>query len=113
MNYGEQGVSVLDERKKLIQLIEGLPEEKVTLAMQAIRKVVGSGKSAVNEKPKDALPLQELLTGMVYGLSNSLYDLSADAEKKGDKVLAKRLDVYRKKVAETWDSYKMTLPNEK
>ena len=103
----------MDERKKLIQLIEGLPDEKVTLAMQAIRQVVGSGKTAAREKGKDADPLQELLTGMVYGLSNSLYDLSADAEKKGDKVLAKRLSAYRKKVAETWDGYKTTLSQEK
>ncbi len=103
----------MNERKKLIQLIEGLPEEKVTLAMQAIRKVVGGVKSVAEEKPKEGLPLQELLTGIVYSLSNSLYDLSADAEKKGDKVLAKRLDIYRKKVTETWDGYKLTQPSEK
>ncbi len=103
----------MDEKQKLIQLIEGLPEAKLAGALRAIRKIAGEQQSCAETETENSPPLQELLTGMVYSLSNTLYDLSIDAERKGEKVMAKRLEAYRKKVAETWDRYKAVKANEK
>lgn len=49
--------------------------------------------------------VHELLAAIVSSLNNSLYDLSAENEKGGSKVTAKRLEYSRQKVMSAWEVY--------
>jgi len=91
----------MNSKTKLIELIQQLPEEKTLAAMTLIKQLLEepeSGKSAPD-------PLQEFMKAMVYSMNNSLYDLSIDAGRKEEKVLANRLESYRKRVSEAWEIY--------
>lgn len=55
------------------------------------------------ESSKDEV--HELLTAIVATLNNTLYDLSAESERGGSKVTAKRLDYSRQKVMSAWEVY--------
>lgn len=89
-------------KAELLELIEQLPENKISAAMTFMKQLVE--KSENNEKTTD--PLQEFMKAMVYSMNNSLYDLSIDAGRKEEKVLSNRLESYRKRVSEAWEIYK-------
>lgn len=103
----------MDERQELMQLVENMEQEKLATALRVMKQLAGDDAVAGKEKGAEVEALQELLTSMVYSLSNTLYDLSIDADRKGEKVMAKRLEAYRKKVAENWDRYKSANAGEK
>ena len=42
---------------------------------------------------------------IVNSLSNAMYDLSVDAKRREDKVMANRFEAYRKKISEGWEIY--------
>ncbi|WP_371364134.1 hypothetical protein SRRS_49850 [Sporomusa rhizae] len=55
------------------------------------------------EPAKDEV--HELLSAIIAALSNTLYDLSTDAEREGSKVTAKRLEFSRQKIMTAWETY--------
>ncbi|WP_371374100.1 hypothetical protein [Sporomusa aerivorans] len=61
------------------------------------------------ETPKDEV--HELLAAIVATLNNTLYDLSAENDRDGKKVTAKRLDFSRQKVMTAWETYNQKRAN--
>lgn len=55
------------------------------------------------ESSKDEV--HELLAAIVGSINNTLYDLTAESEKGGSKVTAKRLEYSRQKVMTAWEVY--------
>lgn len=92
----------MDSKSELLDLIEQLPEEKVSTALTLLKELIT--KQENNKKVID--PLQDLMKALMYSMNNSLYDLSIDAGRKEEKVLSNRLESYRKRVAEAWEVYK-------
>lgn len=96
----------MTQKAELIELISRLPEEKVPVVIAFLKRLEENGANAANEGGQPVEPLQELLTTVIYSITNSLYDLSTEAERSGSKVMATRLNTYRKKMAEAWEVYK-------
>ena len=98
----------MSPKMELIELIQQLPEEKfpeaVTLLKQLVEATPGGQAPQNGENNPD--PLQDFMTIIVYSMTNTLYDLSVDAGRKDEKVMANRLETYRKKVSEAWEMYK-------
>jgi DNA repair photolyase len=92
----------MNSKTELIELIQQLPEEKIPVAIRLIKPLVEKPESG--EKISD--PLQDFMKAIAYSINNSLYDLSIDAGRKEEKVLANRLESYRKRVADAWEIYK-------
>lgn len=91
----------MNTKTELMELIQQLPEEKIPAAMKFIQQLV----EKIESPEKAADPMQEFMKAMVYSMNNSLYDLSIDAGRKEEKVLANRLESYRKRVSEAWEIY--------
>jgi hypothetical protein len=91
----------MNSKTELMELIQQLPEEKIPAAIRLIKPLVEKQESG--EKIPD--PLQDFMKAMAYAINNSLYDLSIDAGRKEEKVLANRLESYRKRVSEAWEIY--------
>ena len=98
----EENECNMDSKSELLDLIEQLPEEKVSTALTLLKELIT--KQENNKKVID--PLQDLMKALMYSMNNSLYDLSIDAGRKEEKVLSNRLESYRKRVAEAWEVYK-------
>ncbi len=92
----------MNSKADLIELIEQLPEEKVATAITLIKELQEKAESI--EKAPD--PIFDLMKAVIYAMNNSLYDLSIEAGRKEEKVLANRLESYRKRVSEAWEVYK-------
>jgi hypothetical protein len=92
-------------KTELATLLEQLPEDHIP-------KVVEFIHSLAKDQPDHEIPadnLQQLLKIFTTSLTNSLYDLSIDMDRKGEKVLANRLDFSRKKITEAWNTYNKKL----
>ncbi len=92
----------MNSKAELVELIGQLPEEKVAIAITLIKEL--QEKTESSEKTPD--PIFDLMKAVIYAMNNSLYDLSIEAGRKEEKVLANRLESYRKRVSEAWEVYK-------
>lgn len=98
----------MDAKKQLIELIEQLPQEKIPEAIIAIEKLMEEQvDNKIAPDTQDTLDtLDTFMAVIVNSITNTMYDLSIDASRKDEKVMAKRLETYRKKVSEGWETYK-------
>lgn len=98
----------MNSKEELLQLIEEIPEAQIPQTITFIKKVIK--KSQESKATPDAVePLDALdafMATMVNSLTNIMYDLSLDAKRKEEKVMAKRLESYRKKISDGWETYK-------
>ncbi|AJQ28687.1 hypothetical protein [Pelosinus fermentans] len=92
----------MNSKAELIELIQQLPEEKVAIAITLIKEL--QEKTESSEINPD--PTFDLMKTVIYAMNNSLYDLSIEAGRREEKVLANRLESYRKRVSEAWEVYK-------
>ncbi|MDF2634992.1 MAG: hypothetical protein K0R78_1866 [Pelosinus sp.] len=92
----------MNSKTELIELIQQLPEERVSEALALLKGLNENTESS--EKSSD--PLQDFMKVLVYSMNNSLYDLSIEAGRRDEKVLSTRLESYRKRVTEAWEIYK-------
>lgn len=92
----------MNSKVELIELIQQLPEEKISDAIILIKDL--NEKTAGSKEDSD--PLYDFMKTIAYSMNNSLYDLSIEAGRRDEKVLSNRLESYRKRVAEAWEAYK-------
>lgn len=92
----------MNSKAELVELIQELPEEKVGTAIDLIKEL--HEKTESSETNPD--PIFDLMKTVIYAMNNSLYDLSIEAGRREEKVLANRLESYRKRVSEAWEVYK-------
>jgi len=92
----------MNSKAELVELIQQLPEEKVAIAITLVKEL--QEKTESSEKNPD--PIFDLMKTVIYAMNNSLYDLSIEAGRREEKVLANRLESYRKRVSEAWEAYK-------
>lgn len=94
----------MNSKSELLALIEKLPEEKIPEAVILMKNLLEEQENneAASDQPD---PLDTFMAVIVHSLTNAMYDLSADARRKEEKVMASRLETYRKKVADGWQTY--------
>ena len=101
-------------KEELIKIIEEMPEEQIQQMSNLVEKIQKSEladeitKSEPEDKkiPEGLDPLDTFMATVVHSLTNAMYELSLDAKRKEENVMAKRLEVYRKKVSDGWEKYK-------
>jgi hypothetical protein len=86
-------------------VIDQLPDNKLELAFFLLKSLTEE------DRPREPVPNnQELLNCFLADLLSSLssitYDLSKEAEKNNDKILANRYAFSMKKVVESWENYR-------
>lgn len=91
-------------RDTLHKLIDQLPEDKVTTAFSLLSSLT-EDISPVRKKERQEL-LDSFLADLISSLSSITYDLSKEAEKNNDKILATHYSFSMKKVIESWENYK-------
>lgn len=98
---------MMGSKNELIELIQQLPEEKFPEAVAMLKKLVevSKGEQSPQSGEGSSDSLQDLMAIIVYSITNTLYDLSVDAGRNKEKVMANRLETYRKKVSEAWEIY--------
>ena len=99
----------MKSKEELIKFIEEMPEEQIKQISTLLKKVAKHAPEKESKIVAEALdPLDAFMATIVHSLTNTMYDLSIDANRKEEKVMAKRLEVYRKKVSDGWEKYKKT-----
>lgn len=93
----------MNSKAELIELIQELPEDKIDAAIAVIKELHVRAENSGEKSPD---PLFDLMKAVIYSMNNSLYDLSIEAGRREEKVLANRLESYRKRVSEAWETYK-------
>jgi hypothetical protein len=99
----------MNQKDELLELLNQLPADKLPQAIEAIRSLLQPSGALLEPKLQlshSDQALQDLLTAMVGGITNSLYDLSTEHERAGGKIIASRLDFSRMKILESWDTYR-------
>lgn len=94
----------MSNKQELITLIEQLPEEKISEAIILIRNLIET-EEAIETTVSQPDPLEAFMAVIVHSVTNAMYDLSTDSRRKEEKVLANRLEAYRKKLADGWHTY--------
>lgn len=94
----------MSSKNELITLIEQLPEEKIAEAIVLMKNLI-ERQDAIVTTASQLDPLDAFMAVIVHSMTNAMYDLSADARRKEEKVMANRLEAYRKKVADGWQIY--------
>lgn len=94
----------MNSKNELLALIEKLPEEKIPEAIVLMKSLIEKEENT-ETAPGQPDPLDAFMAVIVHSLTNAMYDLSADARRKEEKVMANRLETYRKKVADGWQTY--------
>jgi len=106
----------MNDKKELLELIENLPEEKLPEAMMLLKSLFEQQSQQLEKQQVDEQglqgqdisdPLDDFMTIVVNSLTNMMYDLSVDAQRKEEKILAKRLETYRKKMSDGWNVYQI------
>lgn len=114
----------MEPKDELIALIEELPESQIPQAIIILKRLIEKqqeNEMVIEQEQEQAQPeveqaqseiLQTLapidifMATIVNSLTNIMYDLSLDAKRKEEKVMANRLESYRKKVSDGWEIYK-------
>lgn len=92
-------------RNELTELIEQIPEKEIPKAILLLKRLIEKQKGG-KSIAASLDPLDTFMATVVHSLTNAMYDLSADARRKEENIMANRLEVYRKKVSEGWEKYK-------
>ena len=96
----------MSTKTELMALIEELPEEKVPEAIILMKSLIEKrDDSVIAPSPLD--PLDTFMAVIVHSMTNAMYDLSSDARRKEEKVMANRLETYRKKLSDGWQTYQI------
>ena len=90
------------DKEQLLALIERMPDEKLKATLELLQAVDKQPAS-----PNTLTPASPhlLLLALVSSFTNTLYDLSGEAEKRCAKAAAKRLDANRRQVMQAWEAY--------
>ena len=88
------------KKEELLIVINNLPEEKIQSLLDFARALTDQENSPL---PVDSM--HELLLTFVDTFTNTLYDISVEAERADKKVFAKRLTLSRKKISQAWEVY--------
>ena len=98
----------MDDRNELMELIAELPESEIPHVINLLKKTIKNHyENKITPGPTEGLSsLDTFMATIVHSLTNTMYDLSLDAKRKEEKVMANRLETYRKKVSEGWDIYR-------
>ncbi|HWR38062.1 MAG TPA: hypothetical protein VN611_01060 [Patescibacteria group bacterium] len=91
------------EKEQLLELIERIPETKLLAAVQLLQTLDEQPDAAAIPQAPDAT--HQLLLALVSTFTNTLYDLSSEAEKRCAKAAAKRMDLARRQIIQAWESY--------
>lgn len=94
----------MSNKQELIELIEQLPEEKISEAISLLKNLMEIEEDTVTTAIQPD-PLEAFMAVIVHSVTNAMYDLSTDARRKEEKVLANRMEAYRKKLADGWHTY--------
>ncbi len=94
----------MSNKDNLIALIEELPEDKILEAMTLLKELIERQDEDADE-PSPLDPLDTFMAVIVQSMTNAMYDLSIDARRKEEKVMANRFEAYRKKLSEGWQVY--------
>ncbi|MCE5286133.1 MAG: hypothetical protein LLG02_09850 [Pelosinus sp.] len=97
-------------RDTLHTLIDHLPEDKLEQALSLLTELTQT-KSSQPKKDRHDL-LDSFLADLLSALSSITYDLSKEAEKNNDKILATHFAFSMKKVVESWENYKAKSKNQ-
>lgn len=96
----------MSTKTELMALIEELPEEKVPEAIILMKSLIEKRDDSVTT-PSPLDPLDTFMAVIVHSMTNAMYDLSSDARRKEEKVMANRLETYRKKLSDGWQTYQI------
>lgn len=96
----------MSTKTELMALIEELPEEKVPEAIIFMKSLIEKRDDSVTT-PSPLDPLDTFMAVIVHSMTNAMYDLSSDARRKEEKVMANRLETYRKKLSDGWQTYQI------
>lgn len=91
-------------KNELMTVIGQLPEEKIPEAILLLKSLLEKTDTAT-PVPNKLDSLDEFMSVMVSSMSNTMYDLSSDCRRKEEKVMANRLETYRKKLSDGWKNY--------
>lgn len=98
----------MKSKEELLQLIEEIPEAQIPQTITFVKKVIKKSREStgVSDAVDPLDPLDVFMATITNVLTNTMYDLSLDAKRKEEKVMAKRLESYRKKISDGWEIYK-------
>jgi hypothetical protein len=96
-------------KEQLIQLIDHLSAEQLPRALELLKPLAVAQPGTV-KIADDNDELQLFLKVLSITLTNTLYDLSTEAERTGSKVLSNRLDFSRKKLFDASQSNRVLNP---
>jgi hypothetical protein len=95
-------------RDTLHKLLDELPESKLE---QAVSLLTALAHDKPLKKERAEL-LDSFLADLLSALSSITYDLSKEAEKNNEKILATHYTFSMKKVMDSWDNYKIKSKSE-
>lgn len=99
-------------KEQLIQLINQLSAEQLPRAIELLQPLTTAQPSTVKIADGNE-ELHLFLKVLSITLTNTLYDLSTEAERTDSKVLSNRLDFSRKKLFDAWQIYNKALTEKK
>lgn len=104
----------MTKRITLHALIDELSNDQLDLALSMLTSINGqiSKKSGPQPNQESLELLNDFLADLLSALSSITYDLSKEAEKNQDKILATRYTFTMKKVIESWENYKIKTSKE-
>lgn len=95
-------------KAELLQLIENMNDEEATSLLCKLRsqEYILQLEKEVEQREEVIKSLNRFLADLSGSLSAVLFDLSKDAEKRSDPIMANRLIFSMKKIKESWEEYK-------
>ena len=94
-------------KEKLHKIVDALPEQQVESALVMLEGLLRN-KKVVSNTPAEGTEknLDDFLSVLVSGISNVLYDLAKEAERRNETIVANRHNFSMKKIKEAWEDYK-------
>lgn len=95
-------------KSELLQWIENMTEEQATdlLCKLQTKEYTNGLEDETQIREETIRNLNRFLADLSGSLSAVLFDLSKEAEKKNDLIMANRLNFAMKKIKESWEEYK-------
>jgi hypothetical protein len=110
-NIYAKGGHNLMTKEELHQIIDRLPEGKLETAQSLLHSLTENGtvpQSAIHGEEANEY-LNRFLADLLGSMTSVIYDLSKEAEKRNDQILANRYNFSMKKAIESWEAYKEKL----
>lgn len=99
-------------RNTLHNLIDQLPEDKLSQALLMLTALIQNKPEEPGGMHQNRHELLDsFLADLLSALSSITYDLSKEAEKHNDKILATHYTFSMKKVTDSWENYKAKTKN--